>query len=163
RRTSARGHSSGRRRGSAQTPRGDEAVQIVAAERIDGDRSPRAGCVNELVVADVDTYMRDATPVGTEEDKVALFQFLDRYLLAIVGLSVGTVGQLDPHVPGHHVARESGTIKPAAGCSPPAIPDAARLKGIADHRLLAALGRGKLSRFRLSFTQSVSIPRAGGL
>src|SRR5262245_40565034 len=67
---------------------------------------------------------------------------------------MGTVRQIDSHVPGHHIPGEAGTIKSATRCSPPAITDAARGERITDHGLLATLGGGKLVRFYFPFIPS---------
>ena len=54
--------------------------------------------MDEFVVTDVDTYMVDipfALLGGVEEDKIARFEVLSAYVLAVFGLFNGSAGYLD--------------------------------------------------------------------
>ena len=67
--------------------RREEAVGIkLVVQRIDGDGFARAGCVHELVLADVDADVIDLATADPEEHQVAATEFARLDALGFVGL-----------------------------------------------------------------------------
>jgi hypothetical protein len=92
------------------TTRGNENVHIGSFVQAADRYAPGYGSVSKLVVADVDTYMRDRPAVGLEEHEVSWAKVALGDFLSLSRLRLGASLKLDAEFP-VHVLREAGAIE----------------------------------------------------